>query len=261
MSRKSVAVMGICKLCLKRRKLRKSHLLGRAFYKMCKGVGSDPIVMTPQIILPTSRQVSDYVLCETCEQLFNSNGENYVSTLVYDGTGFPLLDKMNVALTVKEEPNLLVYSASAMGLDVDKIAYFALSVFWRASVHSWATIGAQRTSVSLGAHEEPIRKFLVGKAPFPVDIAVVVHACSDHGSKGLIFFPTAAIGSTYATYSVLVRGLYFRVLTGLSPSAHGRRLCIVNSPRHVIFEEDCNKRTLHAYGHLRKTAKVAKPLQ
>jgi hypothetical protein len=228
---------------------------------MCKEAGSDPIVMTPKIILPSSRQVSDYVLCETCEQLFNSNGENYVSKLVYDGADFPLLDKMNVALTVKEETNLLVYSASAMGLDVDKIAYFAFSLFWRASVHSWATIGVQRTSVSLGAHEEPIRKFLLGKGPFPGDTAVVVHACSDRASKGLIFFPTAAIGSTYATYSVLVRGVYFRLLTGLSSTAQGRRLCIVNSPKHVIFEEDCDKRTRHAYGYLRKTARVAKQLK
>lgn len=261
MRRQSVCTTGICKLCLKRRKLRKSHLLGRAFYKMCKEVGSEPIVMTPQIILPTSRQVSDYVLCEACEQLFSRNGESYVSKLVYDGTDFPLLDKMSVALTVTEETNLLVYSANAMGLNVGKIAYFALSVFWRASVHSWATIGSQRTSVSLGACEEPIRKFLLGKGPFPADIAVVVHACSDHGSKGLIFFPTAAIGSTYATYSILVRGVYFRLLTGLTPRAHGRRLCIVNSPRHVIFQENCIRRTLHAYGHLRETARVANRLQ
>jgi hypothetical protein len=228
---------------------------------MCKEADSDPIVMTPKIILPTSRQISDYLLCGRCEQLFNSNGENYVSKLVYDGADFPLLDKMNVALTMKEERNLLVYSASAMGLDVDKVAYFVLSLFWRASVHSWATIGAQRTSIGLGVHEEPIRKFLLGKGPFPADIAVVVHACSDRASKGLIFSPTAAIGSTYVTYSVLVRGVYFRLLTGLSPSAHGHRLCIVNSPKHVIFEEDCDQRTRHAYGHLRKTAKVAKQLK
>src|SRR5262249_45657439 len=144
MVRKSASVVGICKLCGKRRKLRKSHLLGRAFYKMCKDGTSDPIVMTPDIILPTSRQVSDYVLCEKCEQLFSSNGENYVSKLVFDSRDFPLLDRMNVAMTVKVETNLRVYSASAMGLDVDKIAYFALSVFWRASVHSWHTIGKQR---------------------------------------------------------------------------------------------------------------------
>src|SRR5260370_22843255 len=100
-----------CKLCLKRRKLRKRHLLGRVFYKMCKEAYCDPIVMTPQIILPTSLQVSDYLLCEKCEQLFNSNGEAYVASLVYDGTNFPLLEKMNLALTVKVESSLRVYSA------------------------------------------------------------------------------------------------------------------------------------------------------
>lgn len=139
--------VGWCKLCLKKKPLRQSHLLGRAFYKMCKEAGSDPVVMTPKIILPTSRQVKEYLLCEDCEQLFNSKGEEYVSTLVYDGTDFPLLERMNVSMTIKEEPNLLVYSASAMGLDYDKLAYFALSVFWRSSVREWTTIGDQSTFV------------------------------------------------------------------------------------------------------------------
>jgi hypothetical protein len=259
MSTKSI--IGICKLCLRRRQLQQSHLLGRAFYRMSKENGSGPIAMTPEIILPTSRQVRDFVLCGDCEQLFNRNGEAYVSSLVYDGVRFPLLDKLNVAMTVKEESNLRVYSASAMGLNDHKIAYFGLSVFWRASVHSWVTIGAQETSIRLGATEEPIRKCLIGEGPFPANIALVVHACSDAMSKGLIFFPAKAVGSTYETYSMLVRGVYFRLLAGLSPHARGRRLCIVNSPRHVIFEEDCDNRSRHAYKHLRKTASVAKQLQ
>ena len=228
---------------------------------MCRELGCEPIVMTPKIILPTSKQVQDYVLCEECEQLFSSKGEKYVAKLVYDGENFPLLDKLQLALTIKEEPNLNVYSATALGLDVDKLAYFALIVFWRASVHKWHTIGAQTTSTPLGAHEEPIRKFLRGEVGFPSDIAIVSHACSDHASKELIFFPTAAISSTYATHSLLVRGIYFRLLTGLSPKAHGRKLCIVNSPRHVIFEEDCRARTKHAYSHLQKTARVARKLK
>jgi hypothetical protein len=41
-----------------------------------------------------------------------------------------LLEKLNVALHYAKEPNLVAYSGSAIGIDTDKLAYFAISMVW-----------------------------------------------------------------------------------------------------------------------------------
>ena len=70
-----MAVVGTCKLCLQEKELQDSHLIGRGIYRLIRREqGEDPIVMTPEIVLQTSRQVSDYVFCKDCEQKFSEGG-------------------------------------------------------------------------------------------------------------------------------------------------------------------------------------------
>ena len=45
---------GICKLCLQKKELQDSHLIGRAVYRLFrKDEGEDPIVMMPDVVLQT----------------------------------------------------------------------------------------------------------------------------------------------------------------------------------------------------------------
>jgi len=48
------------------------------------------------------------------------------------------------------------------GIDLDQLVYFALSIFWRASVHQWLEPDTDRpiATIALGEYEEPIRRFL-----------------------------------------------------------------------------------------------------
>ena len=66
---------------------------------------------------------------------------------------------------MKRERTHIVVSGERIGIDADKVAYYALSVVWRAAVHRWKTIGQQTTSVVLGSEEENIRKYLIGGGP------------------------------------------------------------------------------------------------
>src|SRR6266566_1683964 len=135
---------GQCKLCLQDKNLRDSHLLPRALYKMTRDPARnppDPIVITSKITVRTSKQVKDYLLCQDCEHLFNKNGEHWVMQQVYNGKDFPLFDRLKLALHVYADPILQAYSGTAVGIDTGKLAYFALSVLWRASVHKWVMDG------------------------------------------------------------------------------------------------------------------------
>jgi hypothetical protein len=50
---------------------------------------------------------------------------------------FELRDMLQASTPFLSRPNVDVYNATnVIGLDLDKLVYFAVSVFWRASVHT-----------------------------------------------------------------------------------------------------------------------------
>jgi hypothetical protein len=89
-----------------------------------------------------------------------------------------------VALPLYTLENALAFSGAATGIETEKLGYFALSVIWRAAVHQWATpFGGKTTVLNLGAAEESIRKFLLGEAQFPTNVAILATVCTDPYSK------------------------------------------------------------------------------
>src|SRR5450432_1945048 len=136
--------IGICKLCLKRRNLRDSHFIPKAMFKYVRDANMragwknpDPILIVKTVTSHTSKQVSHYVLCDQCENRFNKNGENWMLEQVWKETSFRLLDRLNVAHPLFPMQGAQAFSGPSVGLEMDKLGYFALSVFWRAAVRIW----------------------------------------------------------------------------------------------------------------------------
>jgi hypothetical protein len=129
-------------------------------------------------------------------------------------TDFELLNKLNVAMPFKEEPNLEAYSGTAIGIDTEPLAYFALSVVWRSSVRKWKTLKQQTTGVSLGKFQEPIRKYLAGEGTFPTGVVVTVWVCTDLAARFSTFAPSENVNMPSPAYSLLVRGLWSHIITG-----------------------------------------------
>ncbi len=252
--------VGICKLCLLEKDLQDSHLIGRAIYRLIREeAGEDPIVMTPQVVLQTSLQVSEYVFCKECEERFSKGGERYVTGLVYRKHKFPLLDKIKLALYKVEKTHVEV-SAEKIGIDTDKLAYYAVSVVWRAGVHIWKTIGQQTTSVVLSPENlESMRKYLLGEAPLPDNVGVVVSVCTDRLSQLQVLFPTMLVAPTnYQDYWFLVRGIRFNVMVGLGGAkVDFSKICCVRSPGRKLFVMDMEGITLESVKHFAGNAKVA----
>ena len=259
---------GTCALCLKEKELRRSHLLGRAIYLLNRDGGNDdPVLMTPQLITPTPRQIWCHLLCGDCEQSFTRYGESLVMRLVQRKRDFALFNRLNVAVPVWTGQNLAAYSGSAIGIDTEQLAYFALSVLWRSGVQQWRTLNQQTTGVSLGTFEQPIRKYLAGEAGFPPGIAVNVRVCTDFGSRFGTFAPTDTKGGTvtpsgiYPTFGLLVRGLWFHIVTSSNGlPADLVEICCVNSAKKIIFKRDCEQEMLHSGGHIMATAAVSPKL-
>jgi len=260
------SAIGKCALCGKRRVLRRSHLMPKSLYAMTrvqKGkIAENPILITQRLSVQSSKQVRAHLLCNECEDRFNKGGENYSLTQVHDGIDFPLLDRMNVAMPVQVEPRIGVslYSASAMGVSWEKLAYFALSIFWRASVHRWPLPAGGTIWNSLGPHEPAVRSYLLGKGTFPLGLVLMVTVCTDWQSQGGFWSPALVVGSTIPSLGLLTRGIHFRLFLASNLPPDIKRLCIATGSQHFIAMGNCRKISEHAYVHLMKTSREAASL-
>src|SRR5207248_2015249 len=64
--------------------------------------------------------------------------------------------------------------ANIPAIDIEKLGYFALSLFWRAAVHSWSMTGSRSDRLEFGSYEEEMRKYLVGVDSFPENVVLFI---------------------------------------------------------------------------------------
>jgi hypothetical protein len=216
---------------------------------MARGSGpkgnQDPHVLTAKERKPTSHQVKDYVLCGECEGRLNKNGENYVMRLVTKRSGqFPLLDTLNAIPTPLKMPKWTAYSAAQTpGIDRTKIAYFALSIFWRASVHTWTQESGEKTSINLGKkYNEQIRRYLLDETPIPKSANLLVAVCTDKESQKTFFVPGENQKAKDRSFGVMVRGIFFGFRITRTPAPWQARLSMINTPDEWISVWNCFER-------------------
>lgn len=251
---------GICKLHLKPAELKLSHFLPAGAYRLLVPDGGDvrqPILITKKVEILTSRQMCDYVLCADCEGRFDQGGEDYAVGQMNGSRGFPLLERLRVSPPVDFTLQEGVYAGKQLGIDTPKLTYFALSVAWRSSVHSWPSIrGHVPDSVDLGTFQEPIRQFLLGEAPFPRELTVLTTACTDEYSQHAMYAPTKMVGSPTLGVSYLACGIHFMILMGPTYPPGIKDLCSYKSTRGYVFSRDASAKTVHAYSQLHSTARM-----
>ncbi len=250
--------MGKCKVCLRTADLQNSHLMPASLYKKARIPGAsnpNPTLITEKGTKQTSRQIRNHVLCRDCEQLFSKNGENYVMTQVFDGNTkkFPLLDVLRTATPTWGGPEFVGYDlASTPAIDRDRLGYFALSVFWRASVHIWRERGEEPVTLDLGSvYNETLRKYLLGQSAFPPDVVLLIIACTDALSQDTFYVPSLGSKNVERTYSFMAKGLNFLMIVGKqlrAPAA--RELCAVTGKRRLILSRSCESKVQSAYDRL-----------
>src|SRR5579864_1432312 len=174
-------IVGTCGLCHEpAQELQKSHMIPAGAFRRLRNPESknpNPVWVTPGFVVQTSSQTQDHFLCWNCEQRLSRNGEDWILQNCYQRNGdFPIQDALHKATPKTTTRFTKMYAASEIKqIDIGKIAYFAASVFWRASAHDWHT-GGLRTSDKgfLGPYEEHFRTYLLGVSDFPRDVALFV---------------------------------------------------------------------------------------
>jgi hypothetical protein len=236
---------GVCKLCLRTENLQDSHLIPAATYKKARETGKrsqHPLTLTAKASFQNSRQISDFVLCKDCEHRFNVGGEAYVMRLVTFKKRFPLLEKLRASKPAHHAEILETeaYAVRDSG-DVNriKIAYFAASVFWRASAHTWRSEDGQPLRIRLGSvYQEEFREFLLGKKEFPLR---AVFACSDRLSQEAFFMPSTRRTSDFLVHGFVCRGILFALVVGKSIPVQFRKISMAGTKEQWILVSDCIK--------------------
>lgn len=242
-------VQGRCALCKNIRELQKSHLLPAAIYRRMRtenDANPNPVMMTRKVSRQTSQELKVYLLCQECEQRFNANGETWVLACYFHENKFLLHDILMSVTPIWLNQNISVFAANKIpSIKVRKLVYFASSVFWRASVHSWKFRGVP-VNIDLGKrYEEEFRQYLLGTADFPNNAVIWVSVCASREPLTSASFPAGKRTDTYHHYHFAIPGIVFDLFVGGVIPPNRRRMCTLRSQENFIcLSEKVDERIL-----------------
>src|ERR1035437_3103718 len=228
----------MCRLCLEEHPLCDSHLLPKSMFRILRSPqdkNPNPIVAGEGYFYPTSKQLSDYLLCEGCEQRFRRLGEDWVMANCYrDDQTFRIREILQAAIPLSGNKEIRVYSgASLPELRMDDLVYFAISVFWRAAVHTWRVDG-RRYGISLGPYEEPLRRFVRGETAFPDRFVLAVRVSNRPELLKTAHPPNTGNGGGFHFHRFAIPGLGFVLLSGGRISTENYTASTAPAPERYI---------------------------
>lgn len=175
--------MPICRLCQKDRILRDSHIVPEFLYDDLYNdkhqmMGINGLGNRGWSVV--QKGLRERLLCDVCEQHFNDRFEKPFRAQWVEASPLPSTWNLN--------------DVHWCNFDYGSFKLFHLSVLFRAGVSSLPTFSA----VSLGPHEEKLRKFLLSENPgesweYPIFGYAIIH----HKTNRLIPMVTQAILSSF----------------------------------------------------------------
>ena len=252
---------GICKMCLQQGDLIRSHLIPRAVYSLCRTADSEPVKISTKVIMQTSRQTQDYVLCAKCDNFLSERGENWVlPKLKTWNDGFPLYDLLAEVPPDVIEGDGAAYAAMRNSkIDVKAITHFAVGIFWKASVHSW-TKNRGEPRIELGPYSDKLRKFLRDEAVFPEHVVLNVGICQPETMFSNALEPYRGSSPGTRNYIFNVPGAQFALTVGKTISREIRETCFSSNPLHPIIVTDLGTPMMELYRRQTKDAHRSRKL-
>jgi hypothetical protein len=136
-------------------------------------------------------------------------------------------------------------------INVAAFAYFAASIFWRASIHNWRSTADG--DVRLGPYNEEFRQYLAGQANFPDNAALFVCVRPQNSPiNALVQYPTRMRRvEGVQVYAFTMPGIAFNLFIGKVMPGYVSRLCFVHGVGNPLlasefFEEGLTMRAARA---------------
>lgn len=227
--------IGTCRYCVQPNKeLAESHLMPGALYDLCE-VNGEFVMATSKSVSFTGRHLKHPLLCVPCDGSLSVNGENWVLPFLatLEGT-FPFFD-----LLTKIPPDVVDGDVRAFAvsrnpeIDWQKLAHFAMGIFWKASVHSWRR-GEIEPQIDLGPYREEIRRFLRSEGPFPRYAALTIGVIPKPVKEISFTQPYRGSVREYHHFVFHVPGVVFTLSVGKQIGA-AKTTCFYSHPLHPII--------------------------
>jgi len=214
-----------------------------------------PIMITKDGSRPNSMQVTDYVLCGDCESRFHTFGENYTLRFAAGNGRFRLLEELEASKPSFSEHEWRGYNAAdTPHTKRDELAYFAFSVFWRASTHAWPSADgkSELPGIDLGIeNNEEMRWYLRGEFPVPTTMALSLFVLTHRLSQNTLHLPTFSHKKDFCWNCLfLACGLMFHLIVGRRLTRSNTSVCLVNSTGQWIWVRDGEAKTIEAFRSL-----------
>jgi hypothetical protein len=233
---------GDCPLCLSQGvSLHDSHFMPKSLYALFRTGNLQPVRFSRDKMVQTSKQVTDYVFCGPCENVFNAGGESWIHTrfAVLNGP-FPLRESLLKQAPVQDLGGAKVYAAATNPeIAVPELTHFGCGLFFKAAVHPWDGDDPTRLYILMEPDEiDALRQYLLGKADLPktmalgvsVDSALVVWQAMVEP------YPIAPILGL-KRYLFYVPGIAFQLFIG-EDAQEKISTCINGSPNGQVMNEN-----------------------
>jgi hypothetical protein len=275
MSNGSLRRVGKCPLCLRDNiSLCRSHFFPAAAFKIIREEtvrqgykNPNPAVMNSRALFQSSMQMTAYLLCNSCEQRVSAGGENWVLKNCWRGRTFLLKSALNAAFPEESHRDVRIYWASKIpAIDRSALAYFAASMFWRASAYDWWD-GATKSPINLGPYAEDLRQYLLGLTNFPKNcsLTVVLPDTNIEAEKLVQFIPAARRFANCRLYMLHFLGIQFLLFAGKMFPAEYREMDFVHGNENPImvtsrFEQWMSLDLVHRYSK-KRLSEIAKRIR
>jgi hypothetical protein len=125
-------------------------------------------------------------------------------------------------------------------MDIGKIAYFAASVFWRASVSDWPIQGRVVPKISLGALQAEFADYLLGRPQFPTSCNLLVYVAGDATPPLAMHPPQCGNSKSLEECRFSIPGIRFSLLPKIPQS----QLSLMAPPYYAVLISNDQSRLL-----------------
>lgn len=234
-------MIGRCRLCLTDGvDLQRSHMIPAAVYRILRDDGRaanpNPVVITPEGRVQSSKQQRAHLLCRSCEALLSREGEDWVFRHgMKNDESFPLADllrKSQPSVGTLADHTRLYESVLIPEINAAAITHFAIGIFWKASIYGWNTDGT--IPVHLAGYDDEFRHFVLRKAEFPQNAVLTVTVREGGVIDRLTHTPAGVARTDTSAYQFPIPGFSFVLTIGANIPQRISQYCFVRGAGRPI---------------------------
>jgi len=238
----------VCALCCHEKVLQKSHLIPKSAYKHIRDSkeegGGSPMRVHLHLseAFFTDMQVTSYLLCADCEQLFSRRGEWPVSKMWATHKGFPLLEQLWSDVSKESSTKFSIFNPIEINADiVESLFYFGASVVWRSNVWDWGAHPSIHKGTLGRKYEDRFKDYLLGNIDSIQDVRLIVALNTNYNLHRLLRFPVCIVSPGCCLHEFDVLGIFFKFIIGKNPAPKFSAVFEEAKAKTLILASDMSK--------------------